>query len=71
MSTDSVYKVIELVGTSETSWEDAAMQAVQAAKGSLQALRIGEVKAMDLKINENGDVVAYRVKLDVSFKLDA
>lgn len=71
MSTESVYKIIELVGTSETSWEDAAQKAVLAAKGSLHALRIGEVKAMDVRMNEQGDIVAYRVKLDVSFKLDA
>jgi hypothetical protein len=68
---DSVYKVIEIVGTSKTSWEDAAAMAIRTAKNSLHALRIGEVKAMDLKIDENGEVVAYRVKLDVSFKLDA
>jgi flavin-binding protein dodecin len=69
--TDSVYKIIELVGTSETSWEDAAKKAVEAAGKSLHGLRIAEVKDLDLKIDENGKVVAYRVKVDVSFKLDA
>lgn len=68
---DSVYKVIELVGTSEVSWEDAAKKAVETASQSLHDLRIAEIKTMDLKVNEQGKVVAYRVKLDVSFKLEA
>lgn len=71
MSDGSVYKVIELVGTSSESWEKAAASAVEAAKHSLHNLRIAEVKTMDLKMNEDGTVAAYRVKLDVSFKLDA
>lgn len=68
---DSVYKVIELVGTSEVSWEDAAKKAVEKASKSLHDLRIAEIKKLDLKINEEGKVVAYRAKLDVSFKLEA
>jgi len=68
---DSVYKVIDLVGTSEISWEDAAQKAVEAAGKSLRGLRIAEVKDLDLKIDENGKVVAYRAKVSVSFKLDA
>ena len=64
---DSIYKVIELVGTSEVSWEDAAKKVVDRAGKTLTDLRIAEVKAQDLKI-EDGKVVAYRVKLDVSFK---
>ena len=67
---DSVYKVIELVGTSEVSWEDAAKKAVEAASRSLHELRVAEVKELDMKV-EAGKVVAYRAKVDVSFKLDA
>jgi hypothetical protein len=70
MSTDSVYKIIELVGTSEVSWEDAAKRAVEAAGKSLHGLRIAEIKALDMRV-EDGQVVAYRAKVDVSFKLDA
>jgi flavin-binding protein dodecin len=62
-----VYKVIEIIGSSETSWEDAAKQALEEAGKSLKDLRIGEVTAQDVKI-ENGKVVAYRTKLSVSFR---
>lgn len=65
--TDSVYKVIELVGTSSESWEKAAMSAVETAAKSLQDLRIAEVVEMDMQI-ENGKVIAYRTKVKVSFK---
>lgn len=65
--TDSVYKVIELVGTSTESWEKAAMAAVETASKSLQDLRIAEVVEMDMQI-ENGKVIAYRTKVKVSFK---
>lgn len=64
---DSVYKVIELVGTSATSWEDAAQNAVQAAGKSLRDLRIAEVGVLDMKV-ENGQVVAYRARVKLSFK---
>ena len=64
---EHVYKVIEIIGTSETSWEDAAKLAVEEASKSLKDLRIGEVTAQDLKI-EDGKVVAYRTKLSVSFR---
>jgi len=64
---DSTYKIIELVGTSKTSWEDAAKNAVQTAAKSLKELRIAEVKELDLKV-ENGKVVAYRARVRVSFK---
>jgi len=67
--TDSVYKIIELVGTSPVSWEEAAKNAVETASKSLHDLRIAEVKKLDLKV-ENGKVVAYRAKVDVSFKLE-
>ncbi|MFC1729132.1 dodecin family protein [candidate division KSB1 bacterium] len=64
---DSIYKVIELIGSSDVSWEDAAKKAVEKAGKSLEDLRIAEVTSQDLKI-DNGKVVAYRTKLRVSFK---
>ncbi len=67
---DSVYKVIELVGTSERSWEDAAKNAVETAGKSLKGLRIAEIQKLDIKV-ENGKVVAYRAKVDLSFKYEA
>ena len=67
---DSVYKVVELVGTSEKSWEDAAKNAVETAGKSLKALRIAEIRELDLKI-ENGKVVAYRAKVNLSFKYES
>ena len=67
---DTVYKVIELVGTSESSWEDAAKNAVELAGKSLKDLRIAEVKKLDVKV-ENGRVVAYRAKLSLSFKYES
>ena len=63
----SVYKVIEIVGTSEASWEEAAKNAVERASNTLEDLRIAEVTAQDLRI-ENGTVVEYRTKLSLSFK---
>ena len=66
---DSVYKVIELVGTSEKSWEDAAKVAIETANKSLKNLRIAEVTELDLKLDK-GNVVAYRTKLKVSFKYE-
>ena len=65
---DSVYKIIEVIGSSEASWEAAAMKAIETASKSLEDLRIAEVISQDLKI-ENGKVVAYRTKLSLSFKL--
>jgi len=64
---DSVYKVIELVGTSSVSWEEAAKNAVETATKSLRDLRVAEVTKMDLKI-DNGKVVAYRTRVALSFK---
>ena len=63
----SVYKVIEIVGTSDVSWEDAAAKAVERAGKTLEDLRIGEVVTQDVTI-DNGRVTAYRTKLSVSFK---
>lgn len=64
---ESVYKVVEIVGTSAESWEEAARNAVETASRSLQDLRVAEVVELDLKI-ENGKVVAFRSRLAVSFK---
>ena len=64
---DSVYKVIELVGSSDISWEDAAKKAIDRASKTLQDLRIAEVTAQDMKI-EDGKVVAYRTKVRLSFR---
>ena len=66
---ESVYKVIELVGTSTESWEAAASAAVQKASSSLRDLRVAEVSELDLQI-ENGAVKAYRAKVKVSFKYE-
>ena len=64
---DSIYKIIEIIGTSETSWEDAAKNAVETAAETLDDLRVAEVVEQDLKIEED-KVVAYRTKVRVSFK---
>ncbi len=66
---ESVYKVIELIGTSDESWEKAAAAAVARAAQSLRDLRIAEVVKQDVHI-ENGAVSSYRVKLNVSFKYE-
>jgi flavin-binding protein dodecin len=66
---ESVYKVIELIGTSTESWEKAATVAVERASQSLRDLRIAEVLQLDMQLEE-GKVVAYRAKLKVSFKYE-
>jgi len=66
---DSIYKVVELVGTSDSSWEQAAKNAVEAAGRTLRDLRIARVDDLDMKI-ENGKVVAYRAKVRLSFKFE-
>ena len=63
----SVYKIIELVGTSDTSWEDAAKNAVEMAGESLKDLRIAEISKLDMQI-EDGKVISYRARVAVSFK---
>jgi hypothetical protein len=68
MST-STYKVIELIGTSEKSWEDAAKNAIETASKTLKDLRIAEVVKLDMKI-ENGKVTAYRARVELSFKYE-
>ena len=64
---DSVYKIIELVGSSPNSWEEAAKNAVDKASKTLRDLRIAEISQLDLKI-EDGKVAAYRAKVNLSFK---
>lgn len=64
---DSVYKVINLVGTSSTSWEDAAKNAVETAGKSLRDLRIAEVSKLDMKVDD-GKVTAFRARVSLSFK---
>jgi len=67
---DSIYKVVELVGTSTVSWEDAAKKVVDIASQSLRDLRVAEVTKLDMKI-EDGKVVAYRARVHLSFKFEA
>ena len=64
---DSVYKVIEWIGTSTNSWEDAAKNAVERAGQTLSDLRVAEVKELDMKV-EDGKVTAFRAKVSLSFK---
>ncbi len=66
---NSVYKVVEVVGFSETSWEDAAKVAVSAVDRSIRDMRIAEVVKMDMRLEDNR-IVGYRTKLKVSFKLE-
>ncbi|MCP4610900.1 MAG: dodecin domain-containing protein [Planctomycetes bacterium] len=66
---DSVYKIIELVGTSTESWEKAATAAIDMASKSLRDLRIAEVSELDMQI-ENGQIRAYRAKVKLSFKYE-
>jgi len=66
---ESVYKIIELVGTSKTSWEDATKAAITKASKTLRDLRVAEVTKLDVVI-EDGQVTAYRARLTVSFKYE-
>ena len=67
----SVYKVIELVGTSSNSWEEAATTTVKIAGQSLRDLRIAEVTKLDMQLDDNGEVSLYRAKVSISFKHEA
>ena len=67
---DSVYKVVDVVGTSTKSWEDAAINAVETAARSLRDLRIAEVAKFDVKV-EDGRVVAFRTRVQLSFKYES
>jgi dodecin len=69
-SSEGIYKIIEVVGTSTKSWEDAASNAVAAASKTLRDLRIAEVVKMDMKV-DGGKVVAYRTRVLLSFKYDS
>jgi flavin-binding protein dodecin len=64
---EAVYRVTEIIGTSATSWEAAAKNAVETASASLRDLRVAEVQQLDMKV-ENGKVVAYRARVSLSFK---
>jgi flavin-binding protein dodecin len=66
---EGVYRVTEVIGTSSTSWEDAAKNAVSVAAKSLRDLRIAEVSMLDMKV-EGGKVVAYRARVKLSFKYE-
>jgi flavin-binding protein dodecin len=69
MMSESVYKIVELVGTSTESWEKAATAAIERAAQTLRDLRIAEVTKLDMQI-ENGKIVTYRAKVKVSFKFE-
>ena len=67
---DAVYKIVEVVGVSEQSWEDAGRKAVETAAGSLRDLRVAEVVKLDMRV-EDGKVAAFRTRIALSFKLEA
>ena len=66
----SAYKVIQVVGTSTKSWEDATQTAVAAASKSLRDLRVGKVSEMDVTVDKKGKISQYRCKVDLSFKYE-
>jgi flavin-binding protein dodecin len=68
-STDSVYKIVELIGTSTESWEEAARNAVETAAATLRDLRVAEIAKLDIAV-EDGKVRAYRARVLVSFKYE-
>ncbi len=68
--TESVYKVIELIGTSKDSWEKAAAAAIEKAGKSLRDLRVAEIAELDLQLDAAGKIEAYRAKMKVSFKYE-
>jgi dodecin len=67
---EAVYKIVEVVGVSPTSWEEAGRSAVETAAGSLRDLRVAEVTQMDMKV-EDGKVAAFRTRVSLSFKYEA
>lgn len=67
---EGVYKIVELVGVSDKSWEDAGRKAVETASASLRDLRVAEVMKLDMKVEE-GKVVAFRTRVSLSFKYEA
>ena len=68
-SDGGVYRIVDVVGVSDTSWEDAGRRAVATAAGSLRDLRVAEVTKMDMRI-ENGKVLAFRTRIALSFKYE-
>jgi hypothetical protein len=68
--TEGVYRITEVIGTSTTSWEEAAKNAVSAASKSLRDLRIAEVSKLDMRLDDDGKVVAYRARVLLSFKYE-
>ena len=69
-SAAAVYKIVEVVGVSETSWEEAGRNAVETAAGSLRDLRVAEVTKLDMRVEE-GKVAAFRTRVSLSFKYEA
>lgn len=67
---NKVYRVIDVIGTSDTSWEDATAQAVATAAGTLRDLRIAEVTKLDVTIGDDGRIEQYRARLNLSFKYE-
>jgi flavin-binding protein dodecin len=67
----SVYRVVDIIGTSPDSWEDAAKEALMTARKSLRNLRVAEVSEFDVTVNDAGEIEQYRTKLRVSFKYEA
>jgi flavin-binding protein dodecin len=67
---ESVYRIVDVVGVSEQSWEDAGRRAVETAAGSLRDLRVAEVTKMDMKV-EDGKVIAFRTRVALSFKYES
>jgi flavin-binding protein dodecin len=70
LKTESVYRVVDVVGVSEKSWEDAGRRAVETAASSLRDLRVAEVTHMDMKV-EDGKVTAFRTRVALSFKYES
>ena len=67
----TIYRVTEIIGTSKTSWEDAAKNAVATAAGTLRSLRIAEITKLDMRLDEAGKVVQFRARVSLSFKYEA
>jgi len=70
IQSEGIYKIVEIIGSSKTSWEDAAKRAVQTAARTLRDLRVAEISKLDMKV-EDGKVVAYRARVTLSFKYQA
>lgn len=70
MTGDSIYRITEIIGTSKTSWEDAARNAVETASKTLRDLRVAEIVKLDMVV-EDGNVAAYRARVNLSFKYES